>query len=248
MTAWKTKTLHAAIVGAMIVGVCQSHALTARDEERIIEKAERAQSLVTRYESMVTEHAKRLTTAQEKENAAKTHLARLESDPQAVVGREVANAEKSVAAASKKVRILTEEAEELNDKLTDAKARADEATAKMDQIRSQRRYEYYQKRLVRTRKQLDFFQERAAAVEVKERETRANAAAEARLATIGGSARERKLNSWQAEISESSANTLLDELKYYRDKIATTKEEIAELEEKFSAAEKEYSLKAGKTE
>ena len=212
-------------------------AITAKDIEKAEQKAGYKEKAARKHNAKVLELEAKLKKATDTVEARKKDLDIATAAQPRVVGT-IERADASLRKATNKVIKLTDK---LKTSKTDAGAsqkKAEEARRMADKLASQRKYQLANREVQEATELLEFYQNKVEELEIEEREARAEVIAKSKLAARKGGGNIHRWKSGMSEkITESRADSMVEDLRIYREKVKETETKVEMLKKRMKETE-----------
>lgn len=240
MKANTVKTFAMFICLSLFISHQPLQAISLKDVEKAEQKAGYKEKAASKDSAKVVELETKLEKATEKVEEKKNDLQIATVAQPRVVGT-IERADASLRKATNKVIKLTDKLERCR---ADAKASTKEAleTRRIaDKVAGQRKYELANREVQEATELLESYRDKVEELEIAERELRAEVIAKSKLAARkGGGNISRWKNGMDEKITETRADSMVEELGVYRNKVIEKEKEVEILKEHMKETENEY--------
>ena len=215
-------------------------ALTLKDVEKAEEKARYKEKATQKDSAKVAELESKLKRATEIVEEKKKALDIATAAQPRVVGT-IERADASLRKATGKVIKLTDKLERSRAEARASAKEAEEARRRADKLASQRQYELANREVEEATELLEFYRNKVEELEMGEREARAEVIAKSKLAARKGGGRINRWTSGMSEkMTESRADSMVEELRVYREKVKEAEKKVEMLKDRMKETESEY--------
>ena len=234
----KKSAAYFTLLVSMLLISSSLQAVTSKDVEKSLRKADYEVTSVRKDEDRVREIEEKLemakTDVDEKRQRLEIISASVPPNP-----TNLQRAEGSLRKATNKVVKLKKKLEEAKAEVEASKKDAEQSRLAATELTSQREYEEAKKEVDETAMMLEDYQNKVDELEIEERQLRAEAQAKSQVAAMkGGGNRWNRLSS---SLDEKRAENRVEQLHIYREKVIETQEKLEALMERFKETEIEYA-------